>query len=123
MGRSRNGVRLLPKKNGFARGETLLDAETERLVRDIGRDKLAPDTSAEEIYYSRSLKIRRKIAEFLIENEGSYWHTLEELWARAANYAGCAEPTARRWVFQFTRVGTSHDLRMVGDYWMLEART
>ncbi len=93
-----------------------------RLVRDIGRNKLAPDRSSEERYYSRSLEIRRLIAEFLIENEGTTWANLPELHARAGNYAGCSSVTAARWVHQFTRVGARHRLVEAVDHWVLERR-
>jgi len=94
----------------------------QRLVREVGRSKLAPDVTAEERHYSRSLRIRRLIAEFLVENEDSTWDNLLELHARAANYASCSSVTAARWVHQFTRVGARHKLVEAVDHWLLVRR-
>jgi hypothetical protein len=98
------------------------DPDTERLIRVIGGDKPAPDVSAEERHYSRSLRIRRLVMEYLATNVGSTWRHPTELHARAANYAGCSSVTAARWVYQFTRVGMPYQLVDAVEYWVLEKR-
>lgn len=104
------------------RGGNQLDANMRNLVRQIGKDKLAPDITAQEVYYSRSIRIRRLILEFLIMSEGTSWANLPELHARAANYAGCSSVTAARWIHQFTRVGAKHRLIEAIDHWLVERR-
>ncbi len=109
---------------GRKRGDPFEDASLRRLVASTGANKLAPDVSSEEVYYNRSMRIRRLILEFLIENEnGTIWRNLAELEARAGNYAGCSVVTAHRWIYQFTRVGARHRLIEAVDHWILEART
>jgi hypothetical protein len=110
------------RKGGRKRGDTIVDAALDKLLRGAGTDKPAPDVSAEERHYSRSLRIRRLVEEFLQLNEGTSWANLLELHARAANYAGCASTTASRWVYQFTRAGMRHKLIEAVDHWMLERR-
>jgi hypothetical protein len=107
---------------GRKRGDAVPDPDTERLIRVIGGDKPAPDVSAEERHYSRSLRIRRLVGEYLKTNVGSTWANLPELHARAANYAGCSSNTAARWVYQFTRVGMPYKLVDAVEYWVLEKR-
>jgi len=110
------------KRRNAARGETDADPSMRALIRAVGKNKLVPDRTAQEIYYSRSLVIRRLIAEFLEANVGSVWTDLTELHARAANYASCSSVTAARWIRQFTSVGTRHRLLDAVDHWILEWR-
>jgi len=107
---------------GRRRGEPSADANLTRLVRLAGKNLLAPDTTAIERHIRRSERIQRKVAEYLTDNVGSVWTDLAELHARAANYAGCASPTAARWVYQFTRVGAAFRLLDGVDHWVLERR-
>ncbi len=114
------------RTGGRRRGDDELDRRLEPdlavLVRQVGRNKLAPDTSAVERHYSRSLRFRTLIVEFLRENNGTTWADVGELDARAANYAGCASQTAARWVYQLTRVGAPFRLVDALDHWILERR-
>jgi len=110
------------RRGGRRRGDALLDPDVERLIRGLGADKPASDVTAEERHYSRSLRIRRLIEEFLVENEGTTWANLPELHARAANYAGCSSVTGARWVYQMTRAGMPHKLVEAVDHWILERR-
>lgn len=96
--------------------------DLERIVKSVGRNKIAPDMSAEERFYSRSLSIRKLVMEFLVMNEGTAWSSLMELYARAANYAGCSSTTAARWVFQFTRAEAGFQLTEAVDHFILERR-
>lgn len=105
-----------------ARDETELNPEMQRLVRIIGRDKVVPDTTALERHYSRSLRFRHLIVEFLLENSDTTWTDISDLHARAANYAGCSSQTAARWVFQLTRVDAPFRLLEAVDHWVLERR-
>src|SRR5713101_5513890 len=106
------------KKRTSARGETTPNDSMRALIRAVGKNKLVPDRTAQEIYYSRSLVIRRLIAEFLEANVGSTWTDLTELHARAGNYANCSSVTAGRWIRQFTSVGTKHRLLDAIDHWV-----
>lgn len=111
-----------PHSGGRRRGDSDLAPELRAIIESVGKDKLTPDITADERYYSRSLAYRRKIAEFLMQNEGTTWTTLEELCNRAGNYAGCSVVTARRWVKQFTVAGTAHKIVQSIDYIILERR-
>lgn len=116
--------RPTPKRRsgGRKRGDPDLEPSLNELVRDIGRNKLAPDVTAVERHYARSLTIRRLVGEFLTDNVGSVWRDPMELYARAANYAGCATNTAQRWTFQLTRAGAPFKLVEAIDHWTLERR-
>jgi len=94
----------------------------QQIVQDVGRNKLVPDISSEERFYTLSLDIRALIAEFLQDNVGSQWPNLSVLHAQAANYARCAMTTASRWVLQLTQVGTDFRLVRSVDRWILERR-
>lgn len=122
--KARRSTAPKPKKHsgGVRRGQAAFDPDMKRLVMDIGKGKIGPDVTAIERHYSRSLAIRSRVLEFLLENEGSTWADLSELYARAANHAGCASETAHRWVHQFTRVGAGFRLLQAIDYWVLERR-
>lgn len=111
------------RRGGRRRGETELDPGMRRLVREIGRNKTVPDTTAIERHYSRSLRFRHLVLEFLLLNDGTTWTDLAELHARAANYAGCALQTAGRWVYQMSRVDAPFRLVEAVDHWVLERRT
>jgi hypothetical protein len=79
-------------------------------VRARGRaikktEYVAPDRTAVETHISRSLKYRRLIMEFLLENEDTTWESRRELDGRAANFAGSSLQCAEKWVFQWTLVG------------------
>jgi len=110
------------RSGGKKRGDAELEPSLARLVKDVGRTKLAPDTTAVDRHYARSLTIRRLVADFLTENVGSTWRDPNELFARAANHAGCATNTAQRWVYQLTRVDAPFRLIEAIDYWLLERR-
>jgi hypothetical protein len=71
-------------------------------------DTTTPDTSAEERYYSRSLRIRRAVLEFLDDNVGRGWADLMTMAGECGN-TGKPMPfssiTAYRWIAQFTAPG------------------
>lgn len=113
---------LSPKKRPGLRGKPSLDPSLKRLVQLVGKNLVAPDTTSVERHIRRSERIQRKIAEYLTDNVGSAWTDLVELHARAANYAGCASPTAARWIFQLTRAGQAFRLLDAVDHWVLERR-
>lgn len=104
------------------RGDVELDPRLRAIVETSGKNKPTPDTSAEERYHARSLRIRNRIAEWLTLNEGTTWATMTEINNRAANYAGCSSVTAARWVSQFTVVGTAHKIILATDYFLIERR-
>jgi len=110
------------KKRPSRRGNVEPDPSLQKLVKAVGRNKLVPDRSAQEIYYSRSIAIRRLVAEYLDANVGSVWTDYAELAARAANYAGCSSVTAARWIRQFTSVEAPFRLLDGVDHFVLERR-
>lgn len=110
------------RKDGKPRGGSDLSPDLARLVRVVGRDKVVPDTTALERHYSRSLRFRHKILEFLLDNRDTVWIDIAELHAQAANYAGCASQTAARWIYQLTRQDAPFRLREAVDRWVLERR-
>jgi len=112
------------KRRRHVRGRTALTAELQALARLSGEVKIAPDTTAVERHYARSLRIREFILEFLKENAGSTWADVRELYARAANFCDpiCAESTAERWIHQYTRVGAPFKLVEGLGYVILERR-
>jgi hypothetical protein len=71
-------------------------------------DQGPPDISAEERYYSRSLKIRRSVLTWLDSNIGRGWVDLMTMAGECGN-SGKPMPfssiTAYRWIAQFTAPG------------------
>src|SRR3989337_822597 len=107
---------------GRRRGCPVPDPALRRLAESVGANKLGPDVSAQEVYYSRSLKIRRLILEFLKENEETTWTNLAEIHARAALHAGCSPVTSARWIFTYTRVGGPCRIVEAVDHMIIQRR-
>jgi hypothetical protein len=112
------------RRSSSLRGKTSLTPELRELAHLSGEVKLAPDTTAVERHYARSLRIREYILEFLKENAGSTWSDPRELYARAANFCNpiCSTTTAERWIHQFTRVGAPFKIVEGLGYVILERR-
>jgi hypothetical protein len=80
-----------------------------------GRD----DTSAEERYINRSMKIRKGVKAWMFDNLGVLFESWEEMAGLAGNY--CAqkkytkEPASsvacRRWIYQFSLPGAPFHIR------------
>ena len=65
------------------------------------------DITATEKHYSRSLRIRAKVYNFLSENEGQTFEDYSDLVSQASNwhYKGkddCDIETAKRWITKYT---------------------
>jgi len=69
-----------------------------------------PDMTATERHISRSLRIRRQIMKFMVQNVGQAYEEPSDLANQAANAAGCASETAARWIKQFTAPGALFSL-------------
>lgn len=67
-----------------------------------GGARNVPDVSAEERFYNRSKRIRRKVRAWLGEHVGETFPSFDAMAEEAANYSGCAAPTSRRWIKQFS---------------------
>ena len=80
------------------------------------------DISAEERFYNRSVRIRRKILKWMVEHVGEAWQTYAEMDAEAANAAGCHMTTAHRWIFQFSRRGKPFEIEEKVDTVVLRER-
>lgn len=80
------------------------------------------DQSAEERFYNRSVRIRRKIMKWLMEHVGDSWQTYAEMDAEAGNYAGCHMTTAHRWIFQYTRKDKPFEIQETTDAVILRER-
>ena len=71
-------------------------------------DTTQPDRSAEEVFYARSLKIRRSVLLWMDSNVGRGWADLMNMAGECGN-SGKPIPfssiTAYRWIAQFTAPG------------------
>jgi hypothetical protein len=96
--------------------------ERETRQTSIDKGKVIGDISADERFYNRSVKIRRKVMEWMIENVNGRWESLGEMEARAANFAGCSMPCSRRWLFQFSQPGKPFRIVETTDWYILRER-
>jgi hypothetical protein len=78
-------------------------------VSEIGKHEVeemrtlkSVDTSAEERFYNRSKRIRKKIYNFIRENVGQRFEDFEDMCNQAANYAKCSPVTSGRWIKVYT---------------------
>lgn len=93
------------EKKKVGRASTSKDESTEALAGQTAIDtgKTVADISAEERFYNRSVRIRASIMRWMIEHVNERFDSMGEMEAKAANYAKCAMPTSRRWIFQFVQ--------------------
>jgi hypothetical protein len=84
--------------------------------------KAMADISADERFYNRSVRIRRKVMKWLLENVNESFDTLGDMEAMCGNYAGCSMPTARRWIFQWTRPGKPFMVEERTDLYIIRER-
>ena len=98
--------------------------EREKMVRQTSLDKgkVIADITADERFYNRSVKIRRKIMTWMAENVNGRWESLGEMEAQAANYAGCSMPCSRRWMFQFSQPGKPFQIVDTTNWYILRER-
>lgn len=99
------------------------EASRERVVQDaLDGGKAMADISADERFYNRSVRIRRKVMAWLMENVNQPFDTLGDMEAQCGNYAGCSMPTARRWIFQWTRPGKPFLIEERTDLYIIRER-
>ena len=106
-----------------AEENALKEAQKREVQRAIDSGKAVEDISAEERFYNRSIKIRRGIMAWLVENEDKSFESLGDLEAQAANMANCSMVTARRWLYQFTRENKPFEIVDKGDFYIIRGRS
>lgn len=102
----REGVREKEKKEDRLRQQQArgpIEEQTHAVQQALDGGKILADISADERFYNRSRRIRRKIGKFLMLHVDWSYDTLGEMEAEAPNFADCSMPCARRWIFQWTR--------------------
>ncbi len=67
-----------------------------------GKERMAKDWSAEERFYNRSKRIRKRVRDWLFLKIGEHFDTSSVMSDQAANFAGCSSITAYRWIHQFS---------------------
>ena len=88
----------------------------------IDTGKALADISADERFYQRSVKIRRKILEWMADHVNDRFDSMGEMEAQAANFAKCSMPTARRWIFQFIQPDKPFWIEELSDFYVLRER-
>lgn len=84
--------------------------------------KVVADVSADERFYNRSVKIRKKILVWMSDHIGDRWESLGEMEAQAANYARCSMPCSRRWLYQFSQPGKPFIIADTPQWYILRER-
>lgn len=104
--------------------EKTTDAEAREAAMQTAIDtgKAVADISADERFYNRSVKIRRKVMEWMVEHVGERFDSLGEMEAQAANHAKASMPTARRWIFQFVQPGKPFYIQELADFYVIRER-
>ena len=98
---------------------TTIEAAMQTAV-DTG--KAVADVSADERFYNRSVRIRRKIMLWMADHVGERFDSLGEMEAQAGNYAKCSMPCARRWIFQFAQPGMPFRIEELADFYVVRER-
>lgn len=75
--------------------------------REERAPKLEKDWSAEERFVNRSLKIRKRIYSWLLQNRGRLFETSSVMSDMCANDCKCSSITAYRWLHQYTAPNTT----------------
>ena len=88
----------------------------------IDTGKAVADISADERFYARSVRIRRKIMEWMLANLDQRFDSMGEMEAQAGNYAKASMVTARRWIFQFSQPGRPFRIEESADFYILRER-
>ena len=88
----------------------------------IDTGKAVADISADERFYNRSVRIRRKVMEWMAEKVGERFDTLGEMEAQAANFAKCSMPCSRRWIFQFSQPKMPFHIQELSSFYVIRER-
>jgi len=88
----------------------------------IDTGKAVADISADERFYNRSVKIRRKIMEWMMKHVNENFDSLGEMEAQAANFARCSMPCSRRWIFQFVQPDKPFYIEEKPDFYIIRER-
>lgn len=107
----------------LAEERALKEAHKREVQRALDSSKAVEDISSEERFYNRSVKIRKGIMAFLVDNEDKSFESLGDLEAQAANSAKCSMVTARRWLYQFTREGKPFQIVDKGNFYIIRGRS
>ena len=102
--------------------KTSADMREAAMQTAIDSGKVVADISADERFYNRSVRIRRKVMEFLIEHVNERFDSMGEMEAQAANHAKASMPTARRWIFQFVQPGKPFWIEEQADFYIIRER-
>ncbi len=78
------------------------EARANAMQTAIDSGKAVADISADERFYARSVRIRRLIMGWMVDNVNQRFDSMGEMEAQAANYAKASMVTARRGISQFT---------------------
>ena len=106
-----------------AEENALKEAHKKEIQRALDSGKAIADLSAEERFYNRSVRIRRGIMAWLVDNEDKTFESLGDMEAQAANKANCSMVTARRWIYQYTRENKPFEVVDKGDYYIIRGRS
>ncbi len=106
-----------------AQERALKEAHKREIQKALDGSKAVEDISSEERFYNRSVKIRKGIMGFLVDNEDKSYESLGDLEAQAANAAKCSMVTARRWLYQFTREGKPFQIVDKGNFYIIRGRS
>jgi len=107
----RKGLRKIQKGNY---------KESTKANVELGYSEPAPDRSALEIHYSRSMKIRTKVHLFAAENMEHAFPSFAAMVREFANAANCSTETARRWIRQYCDTDVRNaSFRLVRDDTMI----
>lgn len=101
----------------------LKEAQKRDIQRALDSGKAVEDISAEERFYNRSVRIRRGVMAWLVDNEDRTFESLGDMEAQAANKANCSMVTARRWIYQFTRENKPFEIVDKGDFYIIRGRS
>lgn len=89
----------------------------------IDSGKAVADISADERFYARSVRIRRYIMAWMVENVNQRFDSMGEMEAQAANSAKASMVTARRWIFQFSQPGKPFRIEESADFYIIRERS
>lgn len=109
--------------DGKKKNKEELDALAEKALQtSIDTGKAVADISADERFYNRSVRIRKRVMMWMVEHIDEKFDSMGEMEAQAANYARCSMPCSRRWIFQFTQPDKPFWIEEETDFYILRQR-